>query len=58
MHQIRRAVLDDVPEITACIKDAYAPYIQRIGKAPAPMLEDYAEAVTQKNIWVLEGHRV
>ena len=55
MHQIRRAVLNDVPEITACIKDAYTPYIQRIGKAPAPMLEDYVEVVTQKNIWVLEG---
>jgi GNAT superfamily N-acetyltransferase len=56
MHQIRRATLNDVTEITACIRNAYTPYIQRIGKKPAPMLEDYAETVTQKNIWILEDH--
>jgi GNAT superfamily N-acetyltransferase len=36
------------------IHDAYIGYIPRIGKPPAPMLEDYAEAVAHKDVWVLE----
>jgi ribosomal protein S18 acetylase RimI-like enzyme len=57
MLKIRRAILSDVPEITACVEDAYTPYIQRIGKPPAPMLEDYTEAVKGKMVWVVEGLR-
>ena len=38
---IRRALPDDVPAITACVKAAYRHYISRIGQPPAPMKEDY-----------------
>ena len=54
MPDIRRADLSDTPKITSLIHDAYVGYVNRIGKPPAPMLEDYAEAITHKNVWVLE----
>jgi N-acetylglutamate synthase-like GNAT family acetyltransferase len=54
MPRIRRADTSDAPTIASLIHDAYVGYISRIGKPPAPMLEDYAEAITHKNVWVLE----
>jgi N-acetylglutamate synthase-like GNAT family acetyltransferase len=54
MPHIRRADTSDAPQISSLVNDAYAGYISRIGKPPAPMLEDYAEAITHKNVWVLE----
>jgi hypothetical protein len=41
-------VLDDVEAVAACVGDAYRHYIERIGKPPGPMLEDYAEVIRQQ----------
>lgn len=40
-----RATLGDVPRIEALVSDAYAPYVARIEREPAPMRADYAAAV-------------
>ena len=42
---IRRATGADVPGITVCVCEAYVHYIERIGKRPGPMLEDFDETV-------------
>lgn len=40
-----RAARDDVPGVQALVRAAYAPYIERIGREPAPVGADYAAAV-------------
>jgi ribosomal protein S18 acetylase RimI-like enzyme len=52
-NAIRRAHQDDVASIAALVHDAYAPYIPRIGREPAPMLDDYSQVVAQSETFVL-----
>ena len=35
----------DVPAIEALVREAYQPYVARIGREPGPLLEDYAAVV-------------
>jgi len=51
---IRRARPDDVPGITRCVCAAYLQYIERIGKQPAPMLQNYAAVITASQVHVAE----
>lgn len=51
---IRPAKNDDVSWIQKCVEEAYEKYIERIGKKPAPMLEDYAEVIKNSTVFVLE----
>jgi len=51
---IRRATSDDVIRIRSCAEKAYAPYVARIGKKPAPMVADFAALVDKKLVYVLE----
>ena len=56
---VRPASVDDAPQILACVDAAYRHYIERLGKKPAPMLEDYAEAIRLHQVHVAEqGSRV
>lgn len=56
---LRRADVADVPAITALVQEAYAPYIERIGKPPAPMLDDYRQVVAEAEVHVaLNGTRI
>jgi N-acetylglutamate synthase-like GNAT family acetyltransferase len=50
---IRRATTADLPGIRQLITDAYAKYIERIGRPPAPMTADYAAALEHSRVWVL-----
>jgi N-acetylglutamate synthase-like GNAT family acetyltransferase len=50
---IRLAALADWAAITACVNAAYAPYIERIGRPPAPMTADYADLIRQDWVFVL-----
>lgn len=50
--QIRAATSSDVPSITACACEAYVHYIERIGKRPGPMLEDYDETLRTSQVHV------
>ncbi len=43
----RPAKPEDAAGIAACACEAYVHYIERIGKQPGPMLEDYAEVINQ-----------
>jgi ribosomal protein S18 acetylase RimI-like enzyme len=50
---IRPAAAPDVPAIEAIVRDAYTKYIERIGKRPGPMLDDYPRLVEDGGVWVL-----
>jgi ribosomal protein S18 acetylase RimI-like enzyme len=45
--QIRRATLDDCANVRSCAQAAYSKYIDRIGKAPAPMGADFAAQIEE-----------
>lgn len=42
---IRAAHAGDEPEIRLCVQAAYGKYVERIGKPPAPMLDDYTQLI-------------
>ena len=48
----RPAQPQDAPGIAACVCEAYVHYIERIGKQPGPMLEDYAAVIQQFQVHV------
>jgi hypothetical protein len=52
--RIRGATADDVSGITEIVDQAYRHYIDRMGKPPGPMLDDYAARVSEGVVWVLE----
>ena len=51
----RRSVRPAEPEDAAVIRDlvraSYTKYVERIGKEPAPMLEDYAALIGAGEVW-------
>jgi ribosomal protein S18 acetylase RimI-like enzyme len=49
---LRRATVDDLPAIRAVIDAAYARYLTRMDKPPAPMLRDYGPSVEAGTTWV------
>ena len=51
---IRRATNDDVANIKCCAEKAYAIYVERMGKKPAPMVADFAALVARGHVFVLE----
>jgi N-acetylglutamate synthase-like GNAT family acetyltransferase len=51
---IRAATAADVPGVTRCICAAYLRYIERVGKQPAPMLQDYANVIRTSQVHVAE----
>jgi ribosomal protein S18 acetylase RimI-like enzyme len=52
---VRRARLDDLPAIEAVVQRAYSVYIDRIGRRPAPMDDDYHEKVVADEVYVAEA---
>jgi len=50
---IRPASIDDLPEIQRIVRDAYVKYVERIGKPPAPMLDDYRKHILAHEAWVM-----
>jgi ribosomal protein S18 acetylase RimI-like enzyme len=50
---LRRATADDLPAIKALIDAAYARYLTRMDKPPAPMSRDYGPSVEAGTTWVL-----
>lgn len=56
---MRVARPEDEPEIRRCIDSAYAPYVGRMGKPPAPMLADYEQLVGEGVVRVVtRGDRI
>ena len=52
MTGIRKAAKSDLPEIETCAADAYAMYVDRIGREPAPMVADFASAIEKEQLYV------
>lgn len=54
---IRRAAAVDVPTVRAIARAAYAKYVSRIGREPAPMRADYAAEIAAARVVlvVLDG---
>ena len=56
---IRPAEPGDAAAVRDLVRAAYAGYVGRIGKEPAPMLEDHAALIRAGEVWVLaEGGEV
>lgn len=56
---IRLATADDVAEIRRCAEEAYALYVPRIGKKPAPMIADFAAQIAAGQVHVcIEAERL
>ena len=51
---IRAATVADAPRVAACVQGAYRHYVERIGRPPGPMLDDYAEVIRQHRVSVAE----
>jgi N-acetylglutamate synthase-like GNAT family acetyltransferase len=54
MSAIRLAEPADQAAIEALVHEAYAVYVPRIGRPPAPMLEDYRALIRDARVHVLE----
>jgi ribosomal protein S18 acetylase RimI-like enzyme len=51
---IRAAIQDDGPTVESIVREAYEIYIERIGKPPGPMLDDYAALIRDGRVSVVE----
>ncbi|MEL7937015.1 GNAT family N-acetyltransferase [Pseudomonas delhiensis] len=51
-REIRQATPDDAPAIARLVDEAYSPYIPRIGRKPAPMLDDYRQVIAEADVFV------
>ncbi len=57
--ELRRATDADARAIHDLVHAAYASYIPRLGRKPAPMLTDQATATRTHEVWVLvDGQRI
>ena len=56
MHVIRKAIPSDLEQVEACAVAAYTRYIERIGKAPAPMVADFAASIENEHLYVIEAN--
>jgi ribosomal protein S18 acetylase RimI-like enzyme len=57
-YRIRRATHNDVPAVRQCVEAAYHHYIERIGKPPGPMLDDYAEVIRRHLVFIAEANDI
>jgi ribosomal protein S18 acetylase RimI-like enzyme len=51
---VRRASEDDLPAIKELVDAAYTKYVERIGRPPAPMVQDYGQLLTTSRVWVID----
>ena len=51
---IRRARTGDQAAVEAIVTAAYMPYIERIGKPPGPMLDDYGALIAEGTVSLLD----
>jgi GNAT superfamily N-acetyltransferase len=52
MSEIRKATAADLPAVQEIIETAYAKYLPRMDRPPAPMLRGYAPAIEDGILWV------
>ncbi|MBN2334606.1 GNAT family N-acetyltransferase [Candidatus Bathyarchaeota archaeon] len=51
---IREAVIDDLARVEEIVEKSYSKYVERIGKPPAPMKDDYRKLIEEKRVYVLD----
>lgn len=49
---LRPATPADASGVAACVCEAYVHYIERIGRQPGPMLEDYSKVIAESSVHV------
>jgi GNAT superfamily N-acetyltransferase len=54
-YALRRASEADAAAATACVHAAYRHYVERIGRPPGPMTDDYAEVIRTRRVTVAES---
>ena len=54
-YAIRPARAGDAAAVAACVTTAYARYVERMGKKPGPMLDDYARVIADHRVFILDG---
>lgn len=50
--EIHRARPEDAPFVREIAREAYRPYIKRIGREPAPMVADFATLIEAAEVWI------
>ncbi len=55
MQSIRLAQPTDLAHIERCARRAYAIYVERIGREPAPMVADFESSIENKELHVFEA---
>lgn len=51
---IHLAQVADLPAIVACVRTAYAKYLLRMDREPAPLHADYAALIANGSVYILE----
>jgi len=51
---IRAAEPADQPAVERLVREAYTPYIARIGRPPGPMLDDYGALIREGSVHLLD----
>lgn len=54
MSEPRPARPEEAATLRALVRAAYAKYVPRLGREPAPMLDDYAARIAAGQAWILE----
>jgi ribosomal protein S18 acetylase RimI-like enzyme len=52
--RLRPATAADVPRLTELVRAAYGQYVERLGRPPRPMTDDYADVVRDFRVTVAE----
>lgn len=55
MSQLRPATLFDLKFVRDCARAAYAPYVRRIGRAPAPMVADFEQNIRNGEVTIADS---
>jgi ribosomal protein S18 acetylase RimI-like enzyme len=52
--RLRPATIADVPRLSEVVQSAYGHYVDRLGRPPRPMTDDYADVVRSRSVTVAE----
>jgi ribosomal protein S18 acetylase RimI-like enzyme len=52
---LREALPGDAAAVNACVQAAYAAWVERIGRKPWPMLQDYALVIREQHVVIAEA---
>jgi ribosomal protein S18 acetylase RimI-like enzyme len=53
MTEIQPALPNDAAAVTSCVGAAYAGYVERIGREPAPLAADNPALIARGEVWVM-----